>query len=282
MGLIAKSPVGSKYKSKMKIQEITLTETNKLKDLQPEGWPDIVSKFEFYIRSDFCFPIKVTIENKIVGIGATIIHGDSAWLADIIVNTENRNKGIGKILTQNLIDQAKQKKCKTILLIATELGSYVYEKLGFHTETEYVFHKVSKNKSKYIPSKYVIPFEKSLMIKVLDFDKNISGENRSENIIEHLEKSMIYIKEGEIQGYFMPTLGEGHILASNETVGIELLRLRLNTHENIIIPVNNISAKKFTSDNKYDVFYKAKRMCIGEKINTNLSNIYARIGGNMG
>lgn len=120
------------------------------------------------------------------------------------------------------------------------------------------------------------------MMKVLNFDKNVSGENRSKNIIEHLEKAMIFIKKEEIQGYFMPTLGEGHILASNETVGIELLRLRLNTHENIIIPVNNISAKKFISDNKYDVYYKAKRMSIGENINSNLSNIYARIGGNMG
>lgn len=62
----------------MKIQEIKLSETDKLKELQPEGWPDIIPKFEFYIKSDFYFPIKATIENKIIGIGTTIIHGDSA------------------------------------------------------------------------------------------------------------------------------------------------------------------------------------------------------------
>ena len=60
--------------------------------LQPEGW-DIISVIHFYTKASFCFPIKVTIDNKIIGIGTTIIHNDVAWLAHIIVHPDCRNQG---------------------------------------------------------------------------------------------------------------------------------------------------------------------------------------------
>lgn len=266
----------------MKIQEITFNEINKLSELQPEGWPDIIPKFEFYTKSDFCFPIKFIIDESIVGIGCAIIHENCSWLAHIIVHPKRRNQGIGKTITQKLINLSNEKNCTTILLIATELGAYVYEKLGFEIETEYIFHKVSKNEIKHIPSEYITPYQESFKNIILEFDKNISGENRSINLLKHLEKSMIYLVNGKIEGYFMPTLGEGHILAISEKAGIELIKLRLNTHENIIFPVNNLIAKNYTTENNYKIVYEAKRMRKGEIINVELSNIYSRIGGNLG
>jgi len=102
-------------------QPLELPDLELITALQPPDWPNIIPSIEFYIISTFCFPIKLIIDNKIVGIGTTIIHNDIAWLAHIIVHPEHRNQGIGKIITQTLVDSL-QTKCDTIYLIATDLG----------------------------------------------------------------------------------------------------------------------------------------------------------------
>ncbi|MBL0009542.1 MAG: GNAT family N-acetyltransferase [Saprospiraceae bacterium] len=99
---------------------------------------------QFYITSDFCFPIKVSIDHKIAGTGTAIIHHDVAWLAHIIVHPDFRNQGIGKLITESLVKMAHAKSCDTLYLLATELGEPVYRKIGFETETEYLFFKGEK------------------------------------------------------------------------------------------------------------------------------------------
>jgi len=266
----------------MEIQKIGFNEIELLKPLQPEGWPNMLPKFEFYTTSHFCFPIKLIMDSQIVGIGTTIIYEDSAWLAHIIVHPDFRNKGLGKIITEKLIEQAKEKSCKTINLIATELGSFVYEKLGFITDTEYLFYKVPKNEKKYYNNKFIFPFNISFEHEILEMDQKVSKENRSKLLKEHLKNAFVYLHNKKVTGYYIPTLGEGLLVATNKIAATELLKFRRNTKENIVFPVNNLIAKEFMRQSKYDIVYKAKRMRIGEERVVAFSNIYSRIGGNLG
>ena len=265
----------------MKFEKIIHAEINQILHLQPDGWPSIVSKFEFYTTSNHCYPVKLIIDDAIVGIGATIVHDNAAWLAHIIVHPDYRNKGLGKIITEKLISQAKEKNCQTISLIATELGAYVYEKIGFTTETTYLFYKVAINKKKY-NSDYIQPYTTNLKQQILDLDKEISKENRIKTIETHLKNASVYIKNGKVEGFLMPSLGEGLILASNNLAGIELIKYRLNTNENVIFPANNTAAKEYIEKLQVKVFYKAKRMKLGADKNVVFSNIFARIGGYLG
>lgn len=266
----------------MNITPIITSDTQKLINLTPEGWPSIVPQFEFYTNTDFCFPIKITINSEIIGVGTTIIHENTAWLAHIIVSPKHRNKGIGKIITKKLIEQAYQKNCETILLIATELGAYVYEKLDFNTDTTYLFYKISENTKKHIPSKFVIPYEKEMKEEILAIDKKTTGENRIKIIEPHLKNTLVYVNNKIIEGVFMPTFGEGFITAITPTAGIELLKLRLNTRQNVIVPADNITVTEYMNLNNHKVVYKAKKMRLGKEIPMSLSNIYARIGGYLG
>lgn len=120
----------------MRVQPLNHNDLNSLPGLQPDGWQDITPSFEFYTRSSFCFPLKIISDDKIVGIGTTIIHHDVAWLAHIIVQKDYRKKGIGQLITERLVDSLKPMNCETIYLLATDLGAPVYEKAGFETETE--------------------------------------------------------------------------------------------------------------------------------------------------
>ena len=88
----------------MQLQPFTSNDIQLLTLLQPEGCPDIIPVYTFYDASSFCFPIKITIANELVGVGTTIMHKDVTWLAYIIVHNDYRNKGIGKLITKSLID----------------------------------------------------------------------------------------------------------------------------------------------------------------------------------
>ena len=107
--------------------------------LLPPGWDTALPAIQFYTASDFCFPIKVSIDHKIVDTSTAIIHHEVAWLAHIIVHPDFRNQGIGKLITESLVKMAHAKSCDTLYLLATELGEPVYRKVGFETETEYLF-----------------------------------------------------------------------------------------------------------------------------------------------
>ena len=125
----------------MQIQQFEPIDIKSLPNLQPEDWGNITPAFQFYLTSQFCFPLKVIIDNKMVGVGAAIIHNEIAWLAHIIVHPDYRKKGIGKTISQTLVDNSKSHHCETIYLIATELGAPVYAGIGFETETEYLMFK---------------------------------------------------------------------------------------------------------------------------------------------
>jgi N-acetylglutamate synthase-like GNAT family acetyltransferase len=251
-------------------------------DLQPNGWEELIPIFDFYTNSAFCFPLKAIIDNKIIGIGTTIIHDDIAWLAHIIVHPDYRNKGIGKLITQTLVDSLDMKKCQTIYLIATDLGTPVYKKLGFETETNYLFFKDLKNKSSWVPSDNISLYTDDLKVQIAKIDQKISGERRMFHLEAHLRNSYVFKKYNIVEGYYLPSFGEGLIIANTSSSGIELLKFHLLKNEKAAFPSDNLIASEFMDQNNYKAYKKVKRMRLGKKRTVLLSNIYNRIGGSLG
>ena len=87
----------------MEFKNFEHSDMRSLADLQPEGWGDITPAYQFYVTSLFCFPIKVIIANRIIAVGAAIIHNEVAWLGQIIVHPDFRNRGIGKKISKRNI-----------------------------------------------------------------------------------------------------------------------------------------------------------------------------------
>ncbi len=266
----------------MRFSPFTQLDIPILDALRPPDWTDIKVPFQFYLSSEFCFPIKLTFEDKIIGVGCTIIHDDVAWLGHIIVHPDFRNQGHGTTITKHLIKFAEDHKTSTIFLIATDMGAPVYSKLGFETETEYLFYKEVLLKEKFVRSNNVIPFQEKYFDQLCQLDKKLSSENRLSHLTEHCNSGIVYLENDRVQGFYLPNFGEGIILAEHPSAGIELLKLHLTNNDKIVFTIDNTSALQFMMQHSFEYFRKAKRMRLGIKRDWIPSSIFNRIGGNLG
>jgi hypothetical protein len=268
-------------KTDIQIESFEPKDLEQISSLQPIDWSDIGPSLKFYCTSDFCFPIKATTGNEMIGIGTAIIYGNTAWLAHIIVNKAYRNAGIGSTITKALIDLVSKTSCKTILLIATALGEPVYKKFGFEVQTTYVFFDEGLIPSPTVSSD-IKPFETSYQADILKLDSRVSGEDRAKLIVPHLTDATIFLKDESITGFYIPTLGEGLIIAENPAAGFELMKLRAANQKKFCIPIDNEHGIKVLERHGCKEIRRASRMIYGKKIPFDGTKIYSRIGGNLG
>ena len=264
----------------LKLQPFTSADLPYIFHLQPEGWPSILPSFEFYTANDFCTPIKYVDANKVVAIGSSILHDGTGWLAHIIVDKDFRNQGIGTLITQSLMEHLHKYDVKTMLLIATPLGEPVYHKLGFEKETVYMFLRDGKTVS---PSLNLFsPFQEKHIDNILKLDELISGERRRKLLEPHFANTLVASDNDDITGFFMPTLGEGFIVATTPDIGKQFLMIKHSKTNTTSIPIDNQSAIKFLMENGFVEYRKAVRMWYGEKLSWQPDKLFGRIGGNLG
>jgi hypothetical protein len=267
----------------MQFETIAYDDLNEIKLLQPEGWSDIIPDIGYYIRSEFCNPMKVIIDNVIIGIGVSIIYGTTAWLAHIIVDSGFRNKGIGHQIVQELLKGIKNTPVETCLLTATELGKPVYIKAGFRTIAEYVFMNREKPWQEQSISVNIIDFQEKFREQILQIDKLVSAENREQLLADFISGAKVYTMGDAVLGYFIPGLKEGPIIAETPEAGLELMKIKCQTAERIVLPANNHICIDFLKQNGFaETPTKGTRMLIGKDLIWKPEKIYSRIGGNFG
>jgi len=266
----------------MIIEVVQNQDIDQLNLLQPADWDDIRPYFYYYSSSSFCDPIKISDANRIVAVGTTIKHQDTAWLAHLIVHTEYRNQGLGKMLTNALVDRADPKIFKTIYLDATDMGYPVYKKVGFEIEMDYMHLDGNLINLNLKNPASVIPFEKKYRDQVMELDKITSGENREVIFRDHLKSSMIYLLEGKVRGAYFPGFFDRYIMADLPEAGTELMKLRMRAKNTTKLPVKNQAGIDFLLENNYNEVRRSKRMILGEKREWKGENNFNRISGGLG
>ena len=77
-------------------------------------------------------------KNIIIGSGSIIIEnkiihnfGNVGHIEDIVIDSNYRNFGLGKLIVNYLIDYSKVKKCYKVILTSADSNLEFYKKLGF-------------------------------------------------------------------------------------------------------------------------------------------------------
>jgi GNAT superfamily N-acetyltransferase len=103
-----------------------------------DDWGDRRSWFEFAVAHPAC---RVFVADDgagaILGTGVATINGPVAWIGTIWVASSARGQGLGRALTEAPIEAAQAAGCRTMVLVATDAGRPLYERLGFEVQTWY-------------------------------------------------------------------------------------------------------------------------------------------------
>lgn len=264
------------------IEPLRTTDIPAIAGLQPPDWTDILPHFRFYTNNSFCNPVKVTNDNQVVGIGVSVSFMNTAWLAHIIVDPAFRNRGIGGTIVDHLLNDLDAQSVDSVLLIATRIGEPVYLKRGFMEVCEYVFMQRQEPLADFAAPDCIRPYHPEFYEDIINLDLYISGEDRQSLVAGHLSSALLYIDHGRLDGFYLPDLGEGLVIADTRQAGLELLKVRCTRSAKVVLPAANSEAIRFLNELGFNETSRARRMVRGPAIAWRPGKIYARIGGNLG
>lgn len=130
-------------KEQIKIKFVKNWPDNEILELYKAGgwWKDHYDKssIDYLIKGSFVFAVVVDIKTgKTIGMGRVLSDGISdAYIQDLVILQEYRNKGIGKKLVKKLIDYCKSKNIHWISLISEPNQEKFYKKIGFKEMKNY-------------------------------------------------------------------------------------------------------------------------------------------------
>jgi predicted N-acetyltransferase YhbS len=101
------------------------------------GWGDRRVRLAFVAVHPECRPFVAEVDGAIVGTGMATINGKVGWIGTIWVEPAWRGRGLGTAVTLTTIKAAETAGCTTLVLVATEAGQPLYERLDFRVQTRY-------------------------------------------------------------------------------------------------------------------------------------------------
>ena len=144
------------------------------------GWGERRAWFEFALAHPACDPVVAVDDGRVVGTAAGTRHGRSGWVGTVFVAPDRRREGIGGALTEEVCDRLETAGCETLLLVATELGRGIYDRLGFVEDGWYITFEAAGSSvaSGGRPGGDIAPFRHDDVAEAAELDRAATGEDR--------------------------------------------------------------------------------------------------------
>ena len=215
------------------------------------GWSQRRVLVEFYSRRDDSTLFVAEVNGEIAGCGgATMFPGTPAtgWVHGIVVRPEHRRAGLGARLTEAAIEWLRDRSVATVLLLATDAGRPIYERLGFAVGERYGSFPWPGPDSAIGTS--VRRMTTSDLPEVRSLDRAATGEDRSGFIESLVSSGWVTTRAGEIDSFHLACpWGGGPIVARDAASGCTMLgfarRLQQGTSRGIGLPETNAAAVQF-------------------------------------
>jgi len=247
-----------------------------------------------------CFIAEV--QNKPVGQVFSICYGKMGWIGLLIVNLEQRGKGVGTVLMQTAIDYLQKAGAETIRLEAAEKAVPLYKRLGFREEFDSLrLSKQLKQNGKQKPLREnIFPVQEEDIENMAEFDSKYFGANRIrvlKSLCEESPQSCFVAKEKQkIVAYVMSRkislihrIGPWVCAKENTQAASDLLITSINSIEEkntelrIGTPAHNTNAVELLERLGFHQVAKSIRMIWGKhKHKGNVLGIYGIAGPEKG
>ena len=141
------------------------------------GWGVRRDWLGFAAAQAACLPVIAEDGGRIVATGVGTANGRVGWIGSIFVDPEHRGLGLGRAITQAIIDGLEEAGCRTFSLVATTEGRRLYERMGFTVHTTYRILEIAGLPSG-SASGLIRPFEAGDLDAMAALDRVGTGEDR--------------------------------------------------------------------------------------------------------
>jgi GNAT superfamily N-acetyltransferase len=193
------------------------------------GWGDRRVKMAWVVGHAACRPFVAEADGVIVGTGVATVNGPVGWIGTIWVEPGWRGRGLGKALTASTIEAAEAAGCQTLVLVATEAGRPLYERLGFRVQTNYRIVEAPGLERGLSPAG-VRPYRQSDLPSMEALDAAATGEDRAHLLGDFAAPTTARVAErddGSIAGFVIRApWGGGATIAPRIEDAVAILHAR--------------------------------------------------------
>ncbi|TCJ83741.1 UNVERIFIED_ORG: acetyltransferase (GNAT) family protein [Bacillus cereus] len=178
---------------------------------------------------------------KLIASAAIILYGEKlASIGMVIVHPNYKGRGIGKAITDACMKSVSVQT--PIMLIATDEGKPLYEKLGFRVVSnvsKYICNSYNVNDYCVGNEDYMVKYEECDLEEIIKLDECAFGTNREEFLTKRMIQSELCIvvkdKEQNVLGYGLSIQTSenkiiGPVVAKNDEMAIRIVHHLAREH----------------------------------------------------
>ena len=262
-----------------------------------DDWGDRRTWFEFVVEHPAFAPVVAEIEGEIVGTGVTSVHGPVAWIGTIWVAVRWRRSGLGTALTRATIEAAEVARARTLVLVATEAGRPLYERLGFEVQTWYVtlegsgLSAASGASASAGHDGRLRPFRATDLASMATLDRAATGEDRSHLLAAFASTETARVlgsPDGGVDGFVVRApWGGGATIAPSPSDGIAILQARRvaagpGRHVRAGVLADNAEGMALLAAQGWTEAWRAPRLIRGDPLDWRPSQIWGQFNHALG
>lgn len=196
------------------------------------GWGVRREWLAFAAAHDRCVPMAADVDGAIVATGVGTVNGAAGWVGSIFVAPDHRGSGLGRALTQAIIDRLEAAGCRSLVLVATNDGRRLYERMGFEVQTQYrILQAVGLPPTNgAIEPLAVRAFEPTDLEGIVELDRVGTGEDRSHAIARLADGESTRVApgpDGGVDGYVIRApWGGGATVARSSDAALRIVTAR--------------------------------------------------------
>jgi ribosomal protein S18 acetylase RimI-like enzyme len=261
------------------------------------GWGDRRQWFEFAVASPAVQAfVAEAADGAIAGTGVATINGAVAWIGTIWVAPEWRRQGLGRRLTEIPIEAAEAAGARTLVLVATDAGRPLYERLGFEIQTEYRIVEAPGLAAPIVrpddtPARLVRAWRDGDLPAAAALDRAATGEDRAHLLAAFATPSSarVVVDDAErLRGFVVrASWGGGATIAAEPHDALALLdarRLASGPEGRVragLIETNTAGVARLSAEGWVDV-WQAPRMIRGEPLDWRPERIWGQFNHAVG
>ena len=237
-------------------------------------WGDRSVFLRFAVDYPSAIPLVAEVDGEVVGTGTGTANGSVGWVGGIFVDPGRRRSGIGTAITRLLIDRLTDAGCRSIVLVASDEGRRIYERLGFEVQTFYEMFATLGVGLPGEPTGSSVADDELAAMKALD--SAATGEDRAGLLSRFATPSTVRLAVTDSDGVarvggfaVRAPWGGWATIAPDAAAGLALLeaRRRATALENRVttgLPLENEEGRSRLVAAGWTARYRATRMVLGD------------------